>query len=117
MMKRGSPMVANYISDDVSEKDYVLTVLDEHPELRPFINEVTALARETFPAVNIHLGPQRYEDDDPLLHLMIEVTQEWEDYRHTAREFVHTVVRHPSYNPEVLLVMPTWVGEHAMASR
>jgi hypothetical protein len=110
-------MVAQYVSDDPREKDYVETVLEQHPDLRPFIEEVTALARESFPEVNIHLGPQRYEDDDPLLHLMIEVTQVREDYERSFRQFVHTVVRHPAHDSEVLLVMPTWVGNPSALAR
>jgi hypothetical protein len=110
-------MVARYVSDDPREQDYVQSVLQQYPHLGPFIEEVTALARESFPEVNVHLGPQRYEDDDPLLHLMIEVTQAWEDYRHAARKFVHAVVGHPSYDPDLLLVMPTWVGERSLVSR
>ena len=103
-------MVAQYVSDNPREQDYVRSVLHQYPYLRPFIEEVTALARESFPEVNIHLGPQRYEDDDPLLHLMIEVTQSREEYERSFRQFVHTVVRHPAHDSEVLLVMPTWVG-------
>lgn len=103
-------MVVRYIPDNLRERDYVLTVLDAYPELHPFIAEVAETAREIFPSVVIKLEPHRYEDDDPLLHMMIEVTQDWSEYRPACDHFVRVVGKRPDYDRDLICAMPTWVG-------
>lgn len=102
--------VTPFIPDDPQEKHSVLEVLAEHPELRAFIFDVSETARQAFPAVDIVLESRRYDEWDPLLHLMIEVTQPWAQYQQAVGEFVHTVGQRPDYNRDLILVMPTWVG-------
>lgn len=107
--------VAQFIPDDPREKDSVLAVLAEHPELGEFIRDVSESARQAFPEVDIVLESRRYDEWDPLLHLMIEVTQPWPQYRRAVGEFVHSIGQRPDYNRDLILVMPTWVGP--LASR
>jgi hypothetical protein len=102
--------VAQFIPDDPREKDSVLAVLREHPELNGFISEVSEEARQTFPKVQIALDSRRYDEWDPLLHLMIEVTQPWSEYQRVVNHFIHKVGARPDYDREFILVMPTWVG-------
>jgi hypothetical protein len=107
--------VAQYIPEDPREKDSVLAVLAEHPELHSFISEVSEEALRTFPEVQIALDRRRHDEWDPLLHLMIEVTQPWSDYQRVVNQFVHKVGARPDYDRNLILVMPTWVGP--LASR
>ena len=94
--------VAQYIPDDPHEKDSVLTVLREHPELHDFIADVSAEAHRRFPEVRIELDTVRYDEWDPPLRMLVYVTQPWPEYRETVDRFTHDVGRRPDYNRDVI---------------
>ena len=102
--------VAPYIPDDPREKDSVLSVLREHPELNDFIADVGTEAHRRFPDVRIELDTVRYDEWDPPLRMRVYVTQPWPEYRKAVDTFTHDVGRRSDYNRDVIFVFPNWVG-------
>jgi hypothetical protein len=102
--------VAQFIPDDPREKDSVLAVLREHPELEDFIAEVSDEAHRRFPEVRIALDTVGYDDWDPPLRMLVHVTQPWTGYRQTVDGFTKAVRENPNYDRELIFVMPMWAG-------
>lgn len=101
---------AQYIPDDPREKDSVLTVLREHPELNAFIAEVSEEAKRRFPEVRITLDTVRYDEWDPPLRMLVHVTQPWQDYWDVVYDFTRSVGKRTDYNRDLIFVMPEWKG-------
>ena len=102
--------IAQLIPDDPAEKESVLAVLREHPELHDFIAKVREKAEEVFPEFNIALDTVRYDDWDPPTRMLVHITQPWDDYKVKSREFAHWVGHLPEYNREFTFVRPMWNG-------
>jgi hypothetical protein len=102
--------VAPFIPEDPQEKDSVLEVLAEHPELEPFIAEISDEAHRRFPAVRIELDTVGYDEWDPPLRMLVYVTQPWPTYRETVDGFTQVVRENPRYNRDLIFVMPQWAG-------
>lgn len=79
--------VARLIPKDPEEKESVLAVLREHPELQDFIAHVSAKAEEMFPDVSITLDTVRYDDWDPPVRLLVHITQPWDKYAASSDAF------------------------------
>ncbi len=102
--------VAQFIPKDPKEKESVLAVLREHPELQDFIARVSEQAEAMFPEVSISLDMVRYDDWDPPLRMLLHVFQPWADYRQTVDLFTHDVGHRPDYNRDLIFVFPMWAG-------
>ncbi len=102
--------VAQFIPDDPQQKESVLAVLREHPELQGFIARVSEKAEEVFPEISITLDTVQYDDWDPPVRMIIHITQPWDDYWSASQIFVHWVGHLLDYDRELILVMPMWNG-------
>jgi len=102
--------VARYIPKNPKEKESVLAVLREHPELQDFITRVSKKAREMFPEISITLDTVRYDDWDLPVRMLVHITQPWDDYAASSDEFFKWFAHHPGYEPDLITVMPLWNG-------
>jgi hypothetical protein len=102
--------VAQYIPKDPREKASVLLVLAEHPELQEFIAQVSDEAKRRFPEVSIEIDTVRYDEWDPLLRMLVHVTQPWKDYWDTVDGFTRSIRERPDYDRDLIFVMPKWAG-------
>ena len=102
--------VAQYIPKDPKEKESVLAVLREHPELQDFIARVSEKAETMFPEVSISLDTVRYDDWDPLVRMLVHITQPWDDWTASSDVFTHWVGHLPDYDRDLIFVMPMWNG-------
>jgi hypothetical protein len=109
--------VAQFIPDDPKERASVIGVLKEHPELEDLIGRATQKAREMFPEVRVELDTVRYDEWDPPIRLRLHLTQPWEQYRTTSREFIHWLANDPGFDLDTILVMPLWAGPIESYSR
>ncbi len=102
--------VAQFIPDDPAEKESVLAVLREYPELQDFIARASEKAEELFPDVAIALDTVQYDDWDPPVRMIIHVTQPWNEFRLLRSDFVRWLTQDPAFDMDVILVMPMWHG-------
>ncbi|MDQ3657313.1 MAG: hypothetical protein M3457_19840 [Chloroflexota bacterium] len=102
--------VARFIPQDPKEKESVLAVLREHPELQGFILRVSEKAEEIFPEVRIALDTVRYDEWDPPVTMNIWITEPWGAFRESWDRFTTWLSYNPDYDRDVVLVMPMWNG-------
>jgi hypothetical protein len=102
--------VAQFIPQDPDEKELVLAVLREHPELQDFITRASEKAKETFADVRITLDTVRYDDWDPPARMLIHVTQPWDEFKSKRSNYVLWLTQDPAFDLDVILVMPMWSG-------
>ncbi|MEJ7901205.1 MAG: hypothetical protein WKF63_05120 [Thermomicrobiales bacterium] len=102
--------VAQFIPKDPKEKESVLAVLREHPELQDLIARVSEKAEEMFPEVSISLDTVQYDDWDPPVRMLIHITQDWNDYKQSSEAFRHWLAYLPGYEREHIFVMSMWAG-------
>ena len=102
--------VAQFIPKDPQEKESVLAVLREHPELQDFIARVSAKAEAMFPEVAISLDTVQYDDWDPPVRMLVHITQPWDDYTAASDIFARWVGHLPEYDRELIFVWPQWNG-------
>ncbi len=63
--------VAQFIPQDPEQKESVLAVLREHPELQDFIVRAREKAAEIFPEFRVTLDTVQYDDWDPPVTMTI----------------------------------------------
>lgn len=102
--------VAQFIPNDPNEKESVLAVLRDHPELQDFIARASEKARTSFADVRITLDTVRYDDWDPPVRMLIHVTQPWHQFKAIRNEYVRWLTEDPAFDLDVILVMPQWNG-------
>jgi hypothetical protein len=102
--------VARYIPDDPKQKESVLAVLRERPELQDFIARVSEEAESRFPDVHIALDTVQYDEWDPPVRMLIHVTQPWTEYLDAVDQFTHVIGIRPDHNRNLIFVMPMWAG-------
>ncbi len=102
--------VAQFIPKDPKEKESVLAVLREHPELQDFIARVREKAEEVFPEISISLDTVRYDDWDSPVRMHVKITQPWDDYMPSSDAFAHWVGHLSEYDRELIFVWPQWNG-------
>jgi hypothetical protein len=102
--------VAQFIPDDPQQKESVLAVLREHPELQGFITRASEKARELFPDMSVEVDTVQYEEWDPSVRMIITVTQPWTEFQSRRRDFVQWLIQDPAFDLDLILVMPQWNG-------
>lgn len=102
--------VAQFIPQDPEQKESVLAVLREHPELREFIQHASEKADEVFPNVRISLDTVQYDEWDPPVTMTINVIQSWSAFHQSYNEYVNWLISNPDFPRELILVMPVWHG-------
>jgi hypothetical protein len=102
--------VAQYIPTDPEEKESVLAVLREHPEVEDFVQRASEKAKETFPEFSITLDTVRYDEWDPPVSMTIRVVQLLDAFEVAYEAYMRWLVSSPDYPRDFLFVMPTWDG-------
>jgi len=102
--------VAQFVPQDPQEKESVLAVLREHPELQDFILRASEKAEEIFPEVRITLDTVQYDEWDPPVTMTVWVTEPWDRFRPGLDRFTHWLAHDADHDKELLFVMPMWDG-------
>ncbi len=102
--------VAQFIPQDPREKESVLTVLREHPELREFIQSAVQKAIEIFPEPRVALDSTRYEDIDPPVRLLLYVSESLTAFDRHYHRYARWLAHEAGYPQELISVMPLWSG-------
>jgi hypothetical protein len=98
--------ITNLIPQNPRENATVREVFREHPELPGYIARATEHAREVFTDPEFHLDPVRYEEDDPLLNLIIRVPMPWPEFEPAFDTYLHWLHAQPEHDEELLLIFP-----------
>lgn len=102
--------VAQFIPQDPNEKESVLAVLREHPELREFIQSAVQKANEIFPEPRVALDSTRYEHIDPPVRLLMCVSESLIAFDRHYHRYARWLAYEAGYPQELISVMPLWAG-------
>lgn len=107
--------VARFIPKDPVQKESVLAVLREHPELQDFIARASEKAEEIFPDVRITLDTVRYDEWDPPVRMMLHSVAPLDRFEILFSQYTHWLAYDASYPDELVQVMPMWAGPRETA--
>ncbi|CAN5778641.1 hypothetical protein BH20CHL3_BH20CHL3_13970 [soil metagenome] len=102
--------VAQFIPKDPEQKESVLAVLREHPELQEFIARASEKAEQIFPNVRITLDTVRYNEWDPPVTMTIWIPLPWSQFLEAQDRLTHWLAYDAEHDKDLLFVMPMWDG-------
>ncbi len=107
--------VAQFIPQDPEQKESVLAVLREHPELQDFILRASEKAEEIFPDVRITLDTVRYDEWDPPARMLVYSKAPLDRFEALFDRYTHWLAYDANYPDELIQVMPLWAGSRVSA--
>jgi hypothetical protein len=102
--------VAQYIPDDPEEQESVFAVLQEHPELRGFIQRAVQKAGGIFPELRVVLDSRHHDEFDPPIRLLLHVNESLAEFNEHYHGYARWLASEPDYPQDLILVMPLWDG-------
>ena len=107
--------VANLLPDNPEEEASVLAVLREHPGAREFVQQASAKAQGLFPGVRISLDATQWEEGEPPIRMVLQISGTWEAYEVAMGAFVDWLGARPLDDLETVGLLPLWQESHARA--
>ncbi len=102
--------VAQFIPQDPRQKESVLAVLQEHPELQDFILRASEKAEEIFPKVRISLDTVQYDEWDPPVRMKVHAVESLDRFEVLFDRYTHWLAYDANYPDELVQVLPMWAG-------
>jgi hypothetical protein len=107
--------VAQFIPNDPEQKESVLAVLREHPELPDFILRASEKAQEIFSDVRITLDTVRYDEWDPPVRMIVHSKSHPDIFENLFSRYTHWLAYDANYPDDLIQVMPMWAGPRVSA--
>lgn len=105
--------MVQFIPQDPKEKESVLAVLREYPELQDFILRASEKAEMIFPDVRITLDTVRHDDWDPPVRMKVHAVDTLDRFEALFSQYTYWLAYDANYPQELISVMPLWAGPRA----
>lgn len=102
--------VAQFIPKDPMEKESVLAVLRQHPELQDFILRASVKAEAIFPEVRITLDTVRYDEWDPPVRMKVHAVETLDRFEELFSRYTQWLAYDADYPQDLIQVLPLWAG-------